>query len=789
MSNILKKQKIASEAGADRRTPSVPQYFSWINNTNEGSTETQTIINLDFFAWLKKTYGMEIKIYAWDAGNFDGASGGYGDADGAKFKSQYPNGYDPVVKRAAEVGIRMGLWGSPDGFGDTPEVAKKRYDFMVDLCRKHHFALFKVDGVCGNLRPEKAPLYAQMLRDCRTYSPDLIVLNHRLDLYEAEPYATTYLWQGVETYVDVHSANRETCMHHRGFIFDRGLPEDLERLVEDHGVCISSSVAYFEDDLVYQAFGRCMILSPEIYGNPWLMRDDEYPKLARVYNLHRTVAPLLVDGVTLPATYGHTPVSRGDGSHRFITTGNNAWNVRKVTLKLDGEIGLEATEKKIALIQRFPTEKLVGLYDFGDAVEVELMPFRAHLFEAAEAEKALPVLENCEYEMIREDACGYPLEVKMLCCGDGEITVLEKGQSRPYGTYAARDLREAPPRLLGRVDRAVEPGDRMEALYETAQFAVDNDSLERRELRRSGETAIPEVQAARDAFFGQATYGARGCDGEAVFDGNPDTFFDGQSKWLRDFEGRGLRIDGGCLRVDFGKICEADEVEITCFAAREPISENPKQTYPEQGSYSTDLTDWRDTAPAQITVAETDVVMPVVKAAVHIITEVTGDRVKVRYPLTGGGARYFRLPAPMDRIYSVRLLKDGREVALSHPKASNLQAPFSADKWTGLRETAVTLPADLAEGDYIAVALDGVCGVEGAYCVAEVEGKPVGFPDRAPAYRSNVWEFLVTCVDRNYTYYLPLTPDMAGKDVTIRVLLSKDACADLIGNVWLCPRH
>ncbi len=45
--------KIASEAGADQRTPSVPQYFSWINNTNEGSTETQTLINLEFFAWLK----------------------------------------------------------------------------------------------------------------------------------------------------------------------------------------------------------------------------------------------------------------------------------------------------------------------------------------------------------------------------------------------------------------------------------------------------------------------------------------------------------------------------------------------------------------------------------------------------------------------------------------------------------------------------------------------------------------------------------------------------------------
>ena len=41
--------KTAKDAGADNFTPSVPQYFSWINNTNEGSTEEQTLINLDFF--------------------------------------------------------------------------------------------------------------------------------------------------------------------------------------------------------------------------------------------------------------------------------------------------------------------------------------------------------------------------------------------------------------------------------------------------------------------------------------------------------------------------------------------------------------------------------------------------------------------------------------------------------------------------------------------------------------------------------------------------------------------
>ncbi len=41
--------------GADEKTPSKAEYFSWINNTNEGTDEEQTRINLDFFAWLKKT--------------------------------------------------------------------------------------------------------------------------------------------------------------------------------------------------------------------------------------------------------------------------------------------------------------------------------------------------------------------------------------------------------------------------------------------------------------------------------------------------------------------------------------------------------------------------------------------------------------------------------------------------------------------------------------------------------------------------------------------------------------
>lgn len=47
---IYMTEKTKLTVGADERTPSKAQYFSWINNTNEGSTEAQTLSNLDYFA-------------------------------------------------------------------------------------------------------------------------------------------------------------------------------------------------------------------------------------------------------------------------------------------------------------------------------------------------------------------------------------------------------------------------------------------------------------------------------------------------------------------------------------------------------------------------------------------------------------------------------------------------------------------------------------------------------------------------------------------------------------------
>jgi len=223
-------------AGADESTPSRSHYFSWINNTNEGSTEAQTLANLDFFKWLHDEYGMELDIYAFDAGTID-APRYYGSIYSDRFKEHYPNGLDPIYEKARSFGCRLGVWLGPDGFGDTPEEEKARTAMLVKLCRDYNFHLFKVDAVCGQLRTEKQDAFVRMLKECRKYSPDLIVLNHRLNLGHGVPHVTTRLCGG-EAYIDVWRSNRTAATHNRACTVAMGIPVDrdsgkLQRLVED----------------------------------------------------------------------------------------------------------------------------------------------------------------------------------------------------------------------------------------------------------------------------------------------------------------------------------------------------------------------------------------------------------------------------------------------------------------------------------------------------------------------------------------------------------------------------
>ena len=776
----MKQEKTKQSSGADEKTPSLPQYFSWINNTNEGSTEKQTIINLDYFKWLYDYYGMKLRIYALDAGNLDGASGTYEKPDGDKLRKQYPDGYAPLVKKAGEFGCRLGVWAGADGFGDTPEEEKARYDLIVGLCKNHGFMLFKFDTVCGILRKEKRGVFKEMIDECRKYSPELIVLNHRNEFGEAEICATTSLLEGRETYIDVHFGNGVTAMHHRAGAMDRGLVPNMKRLVEDHGVCLSSCLDYFEDELMLQAFSRSLILAPEIYGNPWFLRDDEQARLARIYNLHAKYADILVNGTELPESYGKYAVSRGNEKIKFITLHNISWEDKTVAVSLNETIGLSECEK-VKVMKYHPDESYVGTFKYNDNIDVIVPAFRTLLlavFENAEFYKNTFALTDCEYEVVREKD-GEPIEINILKTNGNPIRKIGGNTNDSDKILLENcpviDKTQSSPILLGKMRDCPVP-ENAEQLYEATMFMANNNSLESQSVRRSGETAIPQVKAARDAFFAQETYIYRGCEFESMFDGRQDTYFDANTRCY------GTRVDGGCLRIDFGGIYDISRIEIEYFKIKSPVREVPEQLLPELGEMSADLKTWVKTPLSEnINIGECNA--PIVKFSVHTIEFADGTREKAIYMpdnIKKIRAGYFRLPEPMDRIYSVKIFDEsGGEIKpdITEVHANNMMAPYAAKQIKYAQKFEIKIPETIAveDGDYIAVAVNGEHGIESAYCAAvdKNSGEPIGFTDRAVSYPVNNWEHIVCQSDKNYTYYLKLSESDAGKEFIFYTLLTK----------------
>ncbi len=757
--------------GADEKTPSRSQYFSWINNTNEGSTEAQTLKNLAFFKWLNDEYGMKLDIYAYDAGAIDGA-GHYGSVYSAKFKSQFPNGFQPMYALAEVSGTRLGIWGGPDGFGDTPLEEAARTEMMVSLCRDYKFELFKFDAVCGNLRDNKQEAFINMMTECRKYSPGLILLNHRLNLdKEAKKYATTSLLGGAETYIDVHMVNKSTATHHREGALSRRSDPGQTRLQEDHGVCLSSCLDYWEDDLIQQAFNRNLILAPEIYGNPWLLRDDEFPRLARIYNLTRKYREILVEGMLLPKEkYGENAVSRGDDRTRLISLRNLGWNPVTYTIQLDEEIGL-MRGNRVELRQYHPTERVIGVFKRGERIEVEVLPFRSCLMVASSDGSPGFAIEGTDYEII-QDVPGKPVRIQLLGMpGEEKQIRLRKGKA----AFKAAEIegREADDLIMGKVlsvkfqgtkleqawhrklgdliPRPV-PGD-AESLYEATCFAADNNALEVRSLQRSGPTEVPQVQASRDAFFNQELFVERGLWDRYMFDGDHNTsFYPSRRRGSGD-----LLINGGSFRLDLGELVSLDKLVIT---VKDEQALQPYKSWEAiRAEVSSNLKDWKQ------------------------VIFLAGLEMEMDLD-PGSPVRYIRLQGTPEKITEIQGFRNGIEVNRDKWSASHHFSAYRRSKPREAWECSFTLN-EIPEGSYLAIALNGKHGVEGAYAAIRVNGKPVGAPDRSVSYSCNQWEYPVRRRDSNYTYYIPLSEEMKGAKIDAVVLVMKDGISEFKPEVWI----
>jgi hypothetical protein len=759
-------------AGADEQTPSRSHYFSWIDNTNEGATERQTLVNLDFFKWLHDEYGMNLDIYALDAGAID-APGYYGRIDSDRFKKQFPNGFAPIAEKARSFGCRLGVWLGPDGFGNSPEEEKARTDMLVKLCRDYNFHLFKVDAVCGQLRTGKQDAFVRMLKECRKYCPDLIVLNHRLNLGDGLPYTTTKLWGG-EAYIDVWRGNEGTATHNRAVTIELGVPIDEttgkpKRLVEDHGVCLSSCLDYWEDDLFLQAFSRNLILAPELYGSPWFLRDDEFPKLARIYNLTRRYRDILPQGMMLKdKAYGPNAVSRGNQKTRIITLCNPTWNPVACTVTMDEGIGLRGDGPYEAR-RLHPAEEILGQFKKGQSVKVTVPAFRSYaMIVSSEPSRELGVT-GCAYEVVR-DVPGKPAVIKLLGMPGTTAKIALPAQPRKFeeATLEGKPVGEL---LAGKTEEVSFPGQPLkqpwhrklndlkpvpvpsdaEALYEATCFAADNNAMEVRSIFCSGPTKLPQVQASRDEFFGQKLLVERGVWDRFLFDNDPGTFF----RLSQD------AIWQGALRIDMGKPTPIDQWVLKNVDDRF----KPKEVF-----VSEDLKKWT-AAPTRIE-PENPVEATVLKSSYSGTKEwqtIQVNRITVELPKDLRSLRYLKIPGKAINVGEAIGYHKGEQIDRITWRASNVFADYA--KAPAKRAWSGSFRLDeAAKGSYLVIPCNGKHGRDGAYAALRMNGRWIGAPQRAKGYPANPWETGNGHPDANFSYFIPVTEDMIGKTIDAVVM-------------------
>lgn len=244
----------------------------------------------------------------------------------------------------------------------------------------------------------------------------------------------------------------------------------------------------------------------------------------------------------------------------------------------------------------------------------------------------------------------------------------------------------------------------------------------------------------------------------ALFDGNPQTAFSVDQRWWETC------VKNGTFRLDLRNVRVLDELVLT---SENPFSLQPLK--PAEGVtalLSADLRTWK---------------------AVRFRA---GRRMVI--PLKEAGPwRYLKFaPTPL-RLNEVVGFRDGQRVDSSTWRASNLRAPWDLLHWREhLRHSAhaawtarVTIE-EVLPGSYLCVAINGICGPEGAVAGFRFEGRYLGCPDRSPSFPCNAWEVPARIVDRNYTYYLPLTEEMAGKELEAVALAFDPDKTDLQPELW-----
>ncbi len=240
----------------------------------------------------------------------------------------------------------------------------------------------------------------------------------------------------------------------------------------------------------------------------------------------------------------------------------------------------------------------------------------------------------------------------------------------------------------------------------------------------------------------QADFKGRGVWDRAMFDDLGTVF----KKRVGKINGQG----NAALRLDLGAHTTMDRLTLALHGG----------TAPQRAEVSDDLQTW-------------------LPAAIHR----EQDGLTMQIP-AGKPVHYIRMTPAPDDIAEVNGYVGQKRLDRSHWRASNLFGEYASDPATAAWSSSVTLP-EAARGSYLCIALNGKHGVEGAYAAIRVAGRPVGAPDRAVSYLCNPWEYFVQQTDSNYTYFIPVTPDMVGKPLDVVALTLRNGHNDYKPEVWI----
>ena len=780
-------------------------YYDWLCHDNSGPLESEVLANFAALRRLKELYGLQFDIYNSDAGLVE-SQGTYYPQFKANFLSRFPAGLKPLAEASKTLGMRLGLWLGPDGFGEKPEEMAARREQLLSWVRDFNVGLFKLDTVVSEIaHPDRYILekkfqsLADVLSEARRIDPEFIAINHRIN---NSPYMLTItdclLWRGEETYIDVHISNKTASLYNRDCSIGRELSSEFFgtpfRQFEDCGICFNSCLEKWEDDLVTQAFGRASVLSPEMYGTFFFLGDEDYPRLARLFQLHKRLEPLLKNSYPLPGG----DIAHADGASSLVLVRNMTWEPALKSIPLDASIGLAAAPgTPLTVRQRHPWEMLMKRAGegavLGGTLAVELDPFSLRLIQIDAAPPAEPIVAGIPYEIVPGPDAG-SFEIKLLGTPGqkAHVALLNFGGrtvrtsaglpvptgaalwpitfpgSPPAGPSFARlaDLRDDP--------AAAADGTR---LAELAKFGIDDDALEIREMVRLKRepSNLAEIEACR-AYMWDKVVAAEGTFLNA-FDGDPGT------RWSDGFPRRSpftgspaaYRSETSLWRIDLGQPTDLAKLELR-------VVRRTDAAFLEAVETSSDLRTWTRTDGSNLAAAESIPAAGSLRQrgkTIKIFDVDAGDKrpVVISIPLAGGPWRYVRIRG---RNFGVSEILGydgaGRPLDRSGWRATNFLGETPAPRRV---LSAIHVPAGDTTGREYAIAVTAGPAkfdpVDGVYVVALVDGRPVVPRHRAPSYPYHNYEWNSGAPKlAGMTFRLPIDGAWKGKTVDFRIMMFGD---------------